>query len=312
VLSESPSYRKVSGREIMSYYTPKWLAVVGLIASVGASAQLPVFGFLLSQMVFTLMEPVDGGSFKEDSDFWIGMFALLCAGIFIFTYMQKLAFGYGSENLTYRVRVLLFESILYKHIGWFDNKDRAPGILGNIIQEDISQLNGLTSDTYAVALESILGLVISSTLCLSFSWQVGLIAIALSPMMVLGGFFMSSFQWGQGKVDDAYQQSNALLSDIIMNYRTIISLGDKNVDFILEKYYKLLEEPNRQGIKRAHFAGLLFAYSQSVRFVFVALSFYFAALIIEHNHLDKDGRADVFTAVYIMFVGAIGSGVSVS
>lgn len=93
-------------------------------------------------------------------------------------------------------RIKLFEAILYKHIGWFDNKDKAPGILGNIIQEDISQLNGLTSETYAVAMESILGLIISSALCLWFSWQIGLIAIVLSPMMVFGGFFMSSFQWG--------------------------------------------------------------------------------------------------------------------
>lgn len=103
----------------------------------------------------------------------------------------------------------------------------------------------MTSETYAVALESILGLIIASGLCLYFSWQVGLIAIVMSPMMVFGGFFMSSLQWSQGHVDDAYRQSNALLSDIIMNYRTIISLGEKNVDFILEKYYKLLEEPNR-------------------------------------------------------------------
>jgi ABC-type multidrug transport system fused ATPase/permease subunit len=88
---------------------------------------------------------------------------------------------------------MLFEAILFKHIGWFDNKDRAPGILGNIIQEDISQLNGLTSETYAVALESILGLIVSSAMCLYLSWQVGLIAIILSPMMVFGGFFMSSF-----------------------------------------------------------------------------------------------------------------------
>jgi hypothetical protein len=65
---------------------------------------------------------------------------------------------------------------------------------------------------------------------------VGLIAMALSPMMVLGGFFMSSFQFGLGSSEDAYKESNALLSDIIMNYRTIISLGEKNVDFILEKY----------------------------------------------------------------------------
>ena len=177
---------------------------------------------------------------------------------------------------------MLFQAIMYKHIGWFDNKDRAPGILGNIIQEDIALLNGLTSETYAIAIESILGLIISSFMCLYFSWQVGLIAIILSPLMVFGGFFMSSFQWSQGKVDDAYRESNALLSDIIMNYRTIISLGDKNVDFILSKYYKLLEEPNRQGIKRAHFSGILFGYSQSVRFVFVALSFWFAAKIIQN------------------------------
>ena len=123
---------------------------------------------------------------------------------------------------------------------------------------------------------------------------------------------MSSLQWGQSQTDDAYQESNALLSDIIMNYRTIISLGDKNVEYILERYYRLLEEPNRQGIKRAHFSGILFGYSQSIRFVFVALSFYFATLIIKDFGLEGDQRTDVFTAVYIMFVGAIGAGVSVS
>lgn len=67
--------------------------------------------------------------------------------------------------------------------------------MGNIIQEDISLLNGLTSEVYGVALESLLGLIVSSVMCLYFSWQVGLIAIVLSPLMVFGGFFMSSFQW---------------------------------------------------------------------------------------------------------------------
>jgi ATP-binding cassette subfamily B (MDR/TAP) protein 1 len=130
--------------------------------------------------------------------------------------------------------------------------------------------------------------------------------------MVFGGFFMSSFQWAQGKVDDAYAESNALLSDIIMNYRTVISLGEKNVEFMLEKYYGLLEGPNLQGIKKAHISGILYGYSQSVRFIFVALSFYFAILILENSENPDGDRRNVFTAVYIMFVGAIGSGVAVS
>ena len=35
---------------------------------------------------------------------------------------------------------------------------------------------------------------------------------------------------------DYYKESNALLSDIIMNYRTIISFGEKNVDFLMGYY----------------------------------------------------------------------------
>lgn len=212
-------------------------------------------------MVFVLMIDPSDPKFVELRNFWVGMFGVLTVGMFLSSFIQKLSFGYCSENLTKTIRIQLFQSILYKHIGWFDNKERAPGILGNIIQEDIAQLNGLTSEVYSVAIESIMGIIVSSGLCLYFSWQVGIIAIIMSPLMVFGGFFMSSFQWSQGKVDDAYAESNALLSDIIMNYRTIISLGEKNINFILLRYYKLLDEPNRQGIKRAHFSGVLFGYS---------------------------------------------------
>ena len=60
---------------------------------------------------------------------------------------------------------------------------------------------------------------------------------------------------------DPYNKSNALLSDIILNYRTIISFGEKNIDFLLAKYEKLLEDPNQKGIRNAHIAGFFFGYS---------------------------------------------------
>lgn len=52
--------RKVGMGEIMAYYTPKWMAIVGMIASLAAAFTLPMFGFFLSQMVFTLMLPLNG------------------------------------------------------------------------------------------------------------------------------------------------------------------------------------------------------------------------------------------------------------
>jgi hypothetical protein len=46
-----------------------------------------------------------------------------------------------------------------------------------------------------------------------------------------------------------------------MNYRTVISFGEKNVDYLMSKYDQLLEYPNLVGIKNAHLGGFLFGYS---------------------------------------------------
>ena len=71
------------------------------------SAQLPMFGFILSKMVFVLMDQSE--TFESDRDFWTIMFGVLCAGIFISYYLQKLAFGYCAENLSSTFRMMLFE-----------------------------------------------------------------------------------------------------------------------------------------------------------------------------------------------------------
>jgi len=91
-------------------------------------------------------------------------------GIGISSFIQKLCFGIGGDNLTLGLRIKLFEAILRKHIGWFDNKDRAPGILTNIITEDITAVNGLTTEAIGVMIEAALGLTISCVICGAICW----------------------------------------------------------------------------------------------------------------------------------------------
>jgi hypothetical protein len=55
--------------------------------------------------------------------------------------------------------------------------------------------------------------------------------------MLVGVVAMSRLQWGNkgGKIAgstkevDVYEKASALLSDVIMNYKTVIAFGDKNV-----------------------------------------------------------------------------------
>lgn len=120
---------------------------------------------------------------------------------------------------------------------------------------------------------------------------------------------MAKLQFNQEAVDDSYKQANSLLSDIILNYRTVIAFGPKNVDMILERYSQLLVIPREAGIKKAHISGLFFGYSQGIRFVFIGLVFYIAAVFTKRYDLDSQ---QVYAGCYVVFVGSIGTGVSLS
>lgn len=43
--------------------------------------------------------------------------------------------------------------MMHKQLGWFDRKDRAPGIIQNIFNADIQSLNGMTSETLVTIFE---------------------------------------------------------------------------------------------------------------------------------------------------------------
>lgn len=159
---------------MMEYYEPMWMAWVGVLASLFASLSLPLFGFVLSKYIFLIALPIDTQSeidtFTDERNFWSIIFLILVICIGLSTFVQRITFGLGGENLTLKLRITLFRAILHKHVGWFDSEDKAPGILTNIITEDISQVNGLTTEVLGIIVEAALGLTVSSLICAIFSW----------------------------------------------------------------------------------------------------------------------------------------------
>ena len=97
----------------------------------------------------------------------------------------------GGENLIKNFRSKLFEEIIYKHIGWFDYKSRSVGVLTAIFEEDIQNLNGLSTETISAFTEAILGTIVACIICFKFDWRLALVATAISPILTLGGYFAS-------------------------------------------------------------------------------------------------------------------------
>ena len=234
---------------IMSHYYPTWMAVVGFIVSLINAFAFPIYGFIYAKLLFVMMAS-ESPNYKTDRDFWVGMFLLEVFGIGFFSFLQKYMFQYVGENLTFDIRKRLFNGIVYKPLEWFDSKGRAPGILSNVLSEDINALNGMTTEHLSILFEAFCGLIIGVFISMFYTWKMGLVTLGMVPFVSLGGVMMSRLQWktkpgaiGANEDDDPYKKSNALLSDIIMNYRTVIGFGDKNVSYLLNKFDELLYVP---------------------------------------------------------------------
>ena len=133
-----------------------------------------------------------------------------------------------------------------------------------------------------------MGIIFGVLISVFYSWKMALITLAMTPFILVSGILMGRLQFKQpGKIakkgDDPYQMSNALLADIIVNYRTVIGFGEKNVEYLLQKYDNLLEKPNTDGVKTAHIEGFLFGYSNGIRNIFIGVVFYIASQLIYNS-----------------------------
>ena len=131
-------------KRLSPYNKPAINVLVGLVASCVQGALFPTLGLFMMRMLFSLMIP-NKDAMRDETDKWcLGMF-LCSVGSFLTGFLQKFMFGMIGENITYHIRQSLYAALLKKHIGWFDFKDNAPGVLTNILAADVQALNGATT-----------------------------------------------------------------------------------------------------------------------------------------------------------------------
>jgi len=111
-------------------------------------------------------------------------------------------------------------------MGFFDEKDNAPGVISASMAQDAQVINGVSAEGLATSLEAgfaTLGGVICGFV---YSWTISLVCLACVPFMILGGVMNAKFQAGLSQdSDNASKEANLLAGDAIINYRTVASFG---------------------------------------------------------------------------------------
>mgnify|MGYP000918927731 FL=1 len=291
--------RKAIMRRLRAYSHPeRWYLRAAFILSLINGALLPLYALVFSHTLETIMgfeEP----HYSSELRFLALMFLMFAVVTFVSYGLSLSFFSVVAEHMTTRIRSEVYEKMLRMHIAWHDDPKHNPGALSSKLATDATAVTTLTSTGVGAMLQMTSSFIISTVLSFIGSWKLALIALGLSPLMIITGelniHFAAKFS---EKNDEAFKEAGAIMIEALNNMRTVISLGREKE--ILAMYSKVLEKPEKMAIKRGLISGFLLGISEVIMFVIVGIIYFLGAVFIK---VYGDGLEGIFHTTFETMYG---------
>ncbi|KAI8986244.1 multidrug resistance protein 1 [Trametes punicea] len=250
----------------------------GVIAAVANGATYPCYGVIFSQGLNGFSDPTNAQR-RHDGDrnaLWFFIIALLSM---VAVGFQNYLFASSAAELTSKLRSLSFRAILRQDIEFFDKDENNTGNLTSTLSDNPQKINGLAGITLGAIVQSTSTLIIGSILGLSFNWQIGLVGIACTPLLVSTGYIrlrVVVLKDQQNK--KAHEASAQLACEAAGAIRTVASLTRE--DDCCRLYSESLEDSYRRSTRTAIYSNAIYAVSQSMTFWVIALVFWYGSRLV--------------------------------
>ncbi|KAG7440875.1 P-loop containing nucleoside triphosphate hydrolase protein [Guyanagaster necrorhizus] len=275
---------------------------LGTIFATMTGMVYPAFGVVYAKAIngfsFTGSELRHSGDRNALWFFIIAIISTLSIG------MQNYLFSSSAAALMAKLRSLSFKAILRQDIEYFDNDEHSTGSLVANLSDNPQKVFGLAGATLAAIVQSISTLIVGSILGLIFIWKVGLVGIAVTPLLVSMGYIrLRVVVLKDQKNKKAHESSAQLACEAAGAIRTVASLTRE--DDCCNQYALSLEEPLRKSNRTAIWSNMLYAFSQSTIFFCIALVFWFGADLVSRREFST---FDFFVGLMSTMFGAIQAG----
>ena len=190
--AELEKVSEVSIFKILKMNSKEWPYILaGVLAAVIMGLSVPAYAVLWGE-ILGVLEPTYSEEEKQQTQAKGNFYSLLFLAIGIVTgvasFIQITALTFAGENLTNRLRILAFSTILGQEIGWFDDDDNAVGALCTRLSSDASSVEGATGSRISVVVQSLSTLICSIALCFYYEWKLGLVSLVVLPVALAGTF----------------------------------------------------------------------------------------------------------------------------
>ena len=111
-------------------------------------------------------------------------------------------------------------------IPWFDIPRNNAGALTARLSTDCQSVNTMTTTVGSIKIQNLSTMLSAIIIAFVFEWRTTLVALGLLPLLILSGLMQMKFSLGfSDKTDAAYKDSVNLITESMLNIRTVSSFG---------------------------------------------------------------------------------------
>ncbi|CAM9999696.1 unnamed protein product, partial [Laminaria digitata] len=156
--------------------------ILGVVGAIMSGSLFPIEGVLIANMQSNLYS-TNVDTLREVGEHWSLGFVGLAVVAVVGHCCMSYGFSVAGERLTRRLREIGFKAILRHDVGWFDREENSVGALTTQLEEDTSKVQFATGTNVAHKTQLTMTLLLGVLIGLVSAWQIGLLALALIPMM---------------------------------------------------------------------------------------------------------------------------------
>lgn len=262
---------------ILGFARPQSLFIVlGIMAAtiVGGShsGEAVIFGNVVGRLNSCRLP----SEIRESASLFGGLFFGLALVEFLANVASAASFGWVSEKLLFKTRVLSLRSLLDRSLHWHDSEGRTPGTLVAYISADPVAMSGMTGTTLGITFSVLVSLVSGIVLAHVIAWKIALVLLACVPVLFMSGFLRLRVQARfAARHAKAFADSVAIAIEAVDSIRTVCAFslqGD-----VANTFLRSLRGPYKSTLSSILYGNFLLALSFSIGNCVYALAYWWGA-----------------------------------
>ncbi|KAJ5611716.1 Leptomycin B resistance protein [Penicillium herquei] len=285
---------------IIAFNKQEWhILLFGLFWAAICGCGNPTSAVLLAKEIISLSAfgtTASASEVQSNSNFWSWMYFMLAFVQFIAFVSQGVAFAWCSEKLVHRVRDIAFRTMLRQDIAFFDKDENSAGALTSFLSTGTTSVAGLSGATMGSILTCVTTLIAAISLSCAIGWKLGLVTTSTIPVLVGCGYLRFHILAKlQARAKKAYESSAAYACEATSAIRTVASLTRE--EDVLLHYQASLAEQAKKSLRSVLGTSTLYAASESLTFLCMALGFWYGATLITSGEYSIEQFFICFPAI---------------